>query len=308
MADAIVIGPELPFRGQAVEVLQHLFKSLPNNTDQAVARDFLAQFDAQLKSDDPSQSDSSDKRRSALAWLVAKLVELGGGLEGAKDADAEACHLLLQHLLASTYEPESQEYTSSVKQITEVVKKAGEEAYDSDRIVKFEIAARVLNNTYSYLPPSSPLRPFTLLSLIQLLAHSSDLSHLAISPASLTSSLSQWSVSDADKLAFVTSAAGTYASAGEAAKALELALVAIQQLSAGADVVEKAVVYAIADKKRFAIDDVLRAQGIQGNVSGQAASLVSLFTGDAIKAVSEAQQLVSSNGSWIESFSASSFP
>ena len=79
-------------------------------------------------------------------------------------------------------------------------------------------------------------------------------------------------------------------------------IVAIEQLEAGQEAVERAVVYALADEKRFSLDDVLRVKGIKGKLSGKVAELVELFEGDAVEGVKKGQQWTSSNSSWIEGF------
>lgn len=159
-----------------------------------------------------------------------------------------------------------------------------------------------LNNTYNFLPTSSPLRPTALLSLLTLLALSSDLKLLSLSSSTILNSLSQWDISSADKLAFITSASAIYAGARESRKALELHLLAIEQLQAGPDVVEKAIVYAVADEKRFTLHDVLRAPGVQGKVGDKAKELLGLFEGDVEGSVKKGQEWVAANKSWVEGF------
>jgi translation initiation factor 3 subunit M len=159
-----------------------------------------------------------------------------------------------------------------------------------------------LNNTYNILPSSSPLRPTVLLALISLLSLSGDLKTLSLTPLSLTISLSQWAISPQEKLEFLTSASAIYAGARESHRALELQIIAIEQLQAGKDAVEKAVVYALSDDKRFSVDDVLRVQGVKEKVEGKTAELVKLFEGDALEGVKKGQEWVGANSSWIEGF------
>ena len=141
-----------------------------------------------------------------------------------------------------------------------------------------------------------------LLALISLLSLSGDLKTLSLTPLSLTISLSQWAIQPQEKLEFLTSASTIYAGARESRRALELQIVAIEQLQAGKDVVEKAVVYALSDDKRFSVDDVLRVQGVKEKVEGKTAELVKLFEGDALEGVKKGQEWVGANASWIEGF------
>lgn len=170
------------------------------------------------------------------------------------------------------------------------------------RALGYPLTQLSLGNTYNFLPASSPLRPTVLLALLSLLALSSDLSALALTASSLSASLSQWSTSSEEKLAFLNTAASIYAAAGESQKALELQLLLVQ-LGGGAETVEKALVYALADDKRFSLDSVLASQGVKEKVSGKASELVKLFESDPVEAVKSGQQWVgnSSNSSWLES-------
>lgn len=58
-------------------------------------------------------------------------------------ADAEGAHLLLQNLLSSTFDPESEEYRELNTKVVEAVKKAGEGAWQAKRIIRHETASRV---------------------------------------------------------------------------------------------------------------------------------------------------------------------
>jgi hypothetical protein len=58
-------------------------------------------------------------------------------------ADAEGAHLLLQNLLSSTFDVESEEYRELNKKVVEAVKKAGEGAWSAKRIIRHETASRV---------------------------------------------------------------------------------------------------------------------------------------------------------------------
>ncbi|KAK1921181.1 hypothetical protein DB88DRAFT_499930 [Papiliotrema laurentii] len=306
MADAIAIAADLPFRAQLVEFILHLSRSLPNATE-AINKDLLAQFEAQVKTEDPNAEIPEENRREVVKALVAKVAELRGAMEGLKDADAESSHLLLQHLISSNFDTSSEEYKSLVKSVIESVKKAGEAAWATKRITRHEQACRVLNNTYNYLPSSSPLRPVALLSLITLLGLSSDLKSLSLTPSNLSAAISQWDISNEEKSSFLSSAAAIYAQARETRKSLELSLIAIEQLQAGSHVVEKALIYAIADEKRYTVDDVVRAPGVQEKLEGKTAELVALFQGDVAEGGKKGQEWVAANQSWIEGQNVPSF-
>ena len=84
-----------------------------------------------------------------------------------------------------------------------------------------------LNYTYNSLPANSPLRPTTLLALLNVLALAEDLAALTITPSSLQTSLNQWAIPSAEKTKFLTEASETYQSANLLSKALELVLLAL---------------------------------------------------------------------------------
>jgi hypothetical protein len=77
-------------------------------------------------------------------------------------------------------------------------------------------------------------------------------------------------------------------------------LLAIEHLGGGSDVVEKALLYAVADEKRFTMHDVLKVPGVEAHIAGQAKELVGLFTGEAEGSVGRGQEWVNGNKSWIE--------
>lgn len=79
-----------------------------------------------------------------------------------------------------------------------------------------------------------------------------------------------------------------------------MSLIAIEQLQASSQVAEKALVYAIADEKRYTVDDVVRAPGVKEKVEGKTAELVGLFQGDVMEGVKKGQEWVNANKSWIE--------
>ena len=160
-----------------------------------------------------------------------------------------------------------------------------------------------LNNTYNFLPSTSPLRPTVLLSLISLLSLSSDLESLVLSPSTIFNAISTWDISSEEKSQFVASAAAVYASSKATSKALELTLIAVEHLNASQAVVDKVLVYAIADPKRYTVDDVLRVKGVKAE--GTTGELISLFQGDMLESVKKGQEWVQSNKSWIESQSES---
>ena len=157
-----------------------------------------------------------------------------------------------------------------------------------------------LTNTYNFLPATSPLRPTALLALLSLLALSSDLSAIPLTTQSLSSSLSQWSITSEEKFAFLTSASKIYANASQPRTALDLHIVAIQS-GAGAETVEQAIVYALADSKRFTVDEVLRVSGVREKLRGEAAELVGLFEStDPVDAVKKGKEWVATHSSWIQ--------
>lgn len=70
---------------QLVEFILHLSRSLPNATE-AINKDLLAQFEAQVKTEDPNAEIPEENRREVVKALVAKVAELRGAMEGLKDA------------------------------------------------------------------------------------------------------------------------------------------------------------------------------------------------------------------------------
>ncbi|WVF66508.1 hypothetical protein IAT40_001248 [Kwoniella sp. CBS 6097] len=290
MADCIPIGPELSFSQQILELATHVSRSLPTSEQ----REFLGTYESQVKVEGEGDV-PEDKRKSAVKSLVGKLVELKGGLEGLKESDVESSHLLLQYVLSNTFGADSEEYRSSVKQVVDAVQKGAEA---SNKQARVDVAVKILNNTYNYLAPSSPLRPTVLLSLLTLLAHSSDISVLPLSFSTLTSALSQWSISSAEKVSFLTSAAELYQSLGDLSKALEILTIALKE-SVDAKIVEKAVLLNLAVTDKFELDEVLKIQGVKEQL-GKAAEVVALFEGDEIEAVEKGNKWASANGSWVE--------
>ncbi|KAK8844780.1 hypothetical protein IAR55_006630 [Kwoniella newhampshirensis] len=295
MVDAIPIAPELPFKQQIVELAAHLSRSLPN-PDQTNTREFVASFESQLTAEE-GEDISEEKKKEVVKALVAKFVELKGGLEAAKESEVESSHLLLQYLLSTSFEASSEEYSTAIKDVAEAVKKGAEGSSKSGRV---EAGARILNNTYNLLPVSSSLRSSVLLTLLSLLAGSSDLSSLPLSPQTLTTALGQWQISSSDKVHFLTSASELYQSSGSLSKTLDLLTLALKE-SVEAQLVEKAILIALAVQDKFELDEVLKIQGVKEQLSGKAAEVVSLFEGDEIEAVGKGQKWVESNGSWVES-------
>jgi hypothetical protein len=159
-----------------------------------------------------------------------------------------------------------------------------------------------LNNTYNYLAPNSPLRAPTLLALLALLARSSELPALPLTPSTLTSALSQWPLSQSDKVAFLTRAATIYQSAEQLSRALEISILALAQ-GAEKSAVEKAIVLALSVENNLSLDEVLRVNGVQALLEGKLKELVALFTEvDEIEAVGKGKDWLASNGSYVESF------
>ncbi|KAK4684773.1 translation initiation factor 3 subunit M, partial [Tremellales sp. Uapishka_1] len=304
MTDCVAIAPELPFKQQVVEFAVHLSRSLPTPSDTVAAREFVASFENQLAEEEEV---SDEVKKTIVKSLVQKVGELRGGLEATKESEAESSHLLLQYLLSSTFETSSPEYETLSKNVLEGVKKGGEIAANANRMTRVEAACRILNNTYNYLPPTSTLRPTTLLALLSLLSISSDLSTLSLTPSSLITALSQWTLSSAEKVAFLTSASKIYQAAGDLEKALETYILALQY-STDKEIVETAVVLAIAVESRFDLNDVTRVEGVQGRFEGKTGELVALFTEtDELEAVGKGKTWLEANGSWIEGFAVAQF-
>jgi len=279
---------------------------------------------------------SEEKKKEVVIKLVERVGELRGGLEVAKEAgkfcyrrrmtgekesvadlsgkEAESSHLLLQYLISSNFDAQSEEYSTLEKKVLEALKQGGEIAANAGRTGRSEAASRMyvvsrekvlttsLNNIYNYLPSSSALRPTTLLTLLSLLAITGELSTLNLTPAIITSALSQWQISESEKINFLVSAADIYQSAGQLDKASDLSIIALQQ-SVEKKVVEKAVVLAIAVEDRFDLDAVLKVQGVRDQVDGKLKEVVGLFTDvDEVEAVAKGQEWVRANSSFIEGF------
>jgi translation initiation factor 3 subunit M len=167
-----------------------------------------------------------------------------------------------------------------------------------------------LNHIYNFLAPSSPLRSVALLALIQLLAASDELEHLPLTSTILSAALAQWSMSEADKIAFLLTAANVYIStdnadstnvrAPELATALEFVLLALQR-----QVSEKeatlALALALAQPTVFDLEDVLKVQGVQDALTGKAAELLALFSADEIEAVPKGVSWVAGNDDFVKS-------
>lgn len=159
-----------------------------------------------------------------------------------------------------------------------------------------------LNNTYNYLPPTSPLRPQTLLALLTVLSKSSDLSSLPITASLLAEALAIWSIPQSAKISFLQTASQIYQSSNKLSQAADIQLLAVKE-SPSKEVVERAVILSIATPERYSLAEVLRVDGVSGNVEGTMKELVDLFTGvDEIEAVSKGVEWVKANDSWIQGF------
>lgn len=124
---------------------------------------------------------------------------------------------------------------------------------------------------------------------------------LPLSSATLSAALAQWSVSDADKVAFLTSAADVYEKAGDLAQALTFVLLALER-SVEPKLAEHALALALAQSNRFDLEDLFQVQGVQDALTGKAAELVALFTSvDELDAVAKATQWAAANGSYVSS-------
>ncbi|WOO85117.1 Eukaryotic translation initiation factor 3 subunit M [Vanrija pseudolonga] len=294
MSDAVAIAPELPFRQQISETLQLAARSTPVAEQQAV-RDILTAFDQKAQGGEADD----EAKRDIVRKVVDVYAQTKGALEAAKESEAESTHLLLQYVLASTFEPTSEEYAKLVKQVVEAVRVGGEAAAEAGRTTKAEAAARILNNTYNYLAATSPLRSTVLLALITLLGAFDDLATLTVTSASLSAALAQWSVSEADKVAFLTAASAVYEKAGDLDHAYILSLLALER-SVDAKLVEHALALALAQSNRFDLDDLFKVQGTRDALQGKAAELVALFTSaDEIEAVSQATTWTAANGPYV---------
>ncbi|WWC67335.1 uncharacterized protein I206_101243 [Kwoniella pini CBS 10737] len=292
MGDSITIAPELPFRQQVIELASHLARSLPSS-DQSSYRDFVGGFENQVKE---NEEISDLKKKEIVKTLVGKVDELKGALDGIKESDVESSHLLLQYTLSSNFDNSSEEYFTLVKSVVDSVKKGGEASGKQSRV---DVASRILNNTYNTLPASSPLRPAVLLSLLSLLASSSDLSILPLSSSTLSKAVAQWSIPSAEKVSTLLSIADLYTSS-DLKQSLEILTSALKE-SVDSKIVEKAVLVNLAINDKFELDEILAIQGAKENL-GQAAPVVELFTdNDEIAAVKKGLEWAKSNGSWVES-------
>ncbi|ORX35139.1 hypothetical protein BD324DRAFT_634026 [Kockovaella imperatae] len=299
MSDAVAIVPELPFQQQVSEYARHLTRSLPNASDIAAAKEFVAGYESQVKGEEGQEVPEST-RQEIVRSLVEKTVELKGALEASKESETESSHLLLNYLLSSTFEPSSSTFNELSRSVIDSLRSGGEAAASSSRPTRLDAACRILNNTYNYLPPTSSLRPHTLTTLLSLLALSSELSALPLHTASLSASLTQWDISSDEKISFLLSAADIYAQAGQLPKALEIQLLALR-LKPSSDIAERALALALADQTRFSLDDVLRLEGVKASLNGKMAEVKGLFEGsDEVGAVKQGLEWSSSSSSWIE--------
>ncbi|KLT41776.1 hypothetical protein CC85DRAFT_275568 [Cutaneotrichosporon oleaginosum] len=298
MSDCVAIAPELPFRSQIAETLQHASRSMPP-ADQVAARELLNTFDKQLKPADGSEP-STETKREIVRKVVNTFVETKGALEAAKEGEAESCSLLLQHVIADNFDTKSEEYAKLVKSVAEAVRVGGEAAAEAGRPGKVEIAERILTNSYNFFPAESPLRPAVLQTLITLLGAADDLSALPLTPATLIPALNQWSTSEEEKVAFLTHAAGVYEKAGELSRALDLTVLALER-AIDAKTAEHALALALALPNRFDVDDILKVQGARDALSGPADELVDLFTKvDELAAVEKAAAWSKTNAAYVE--------
>ncbi|WWC57567.1 uncharacterized protein I303_100099 [Kwoniella dejecticola CBS 10117] len=292
MGDSITIAPELPFRQQVIELASHLARSLPSS-DQASYREFVGSFESQVKE---NEEVTDAQKQEIVKSLVGKVGELKGALDGVKESDVESSHLLLQYTLSSTFDNSSPEYSTLVKSVVESVQKGGEASGKQSRV---DVASRILNNTYNTLPTTSSLRPTVLLSLLSLLASSSDLSILPLPSSTLSQAVSQWSIPSAEKVSTLTSIADLYKSS-DLKRSLEVLTLALRE-SVDTKIVEKAVLVNLAINDKFELDEILAIQGVKENL-GQAASVFGLFTElDEVDAVSKGLEWAKANASWVES-------
>ena len=138
----------------------------------------------------------------------------------------------------------------------------------------------------------------------------SELPSLPLTPGLLSNGLSQWSMTNEEKIAFLASAAAVYESSGNLSKSLELHILALEISEAASkeSLVEKALVLAISVADRFSLDDVLRVQGVKQNPTGKMGEMVRLFTEvDELLAVKQGQEWLGANGPYLESFGELSF-
>jgi hypothetical protein len=140
MADSIAIVAELPFNAQVsgpetfnghlltlkiLELTAHLSRSVPETSTSR--QEFVAEFEELLgpasvtEEQQQAQDLSDDKKQEVVRKLVGKVVELKGGLGGGKEGEAESAHLLLQIVLSSTFDVESQEYNELAEKVLEAV-------------------------------------------------------------------------------------------------------------------------------------------------------------------------------------------
>ncbi|GMK58773.1 hypothetical protein CspeluHIS016_0602150 [Cutaneotrichosporon spelunceum] len=298
MSDCVAIAPELPFRSQIAETLQHASRSM-QPAEQVAARELLSTFDKQLKPADGSEP-TAETKRDIVRQVVNTYVETKGALEAAKEGEAESCSLLLQHVIADNFDTTGADYATLVKSVAEAVRLGGEAAAEAGRPTKVEVAERILTNSYNFFPAESALRPAVLLTLITLLGAADDLAALPLTPATLNSALNQWSSSEEDKVAFLTKAAGVYEKAGDLGRALDLTVLALERAVDG-KTAEHALALALALPNRFDVDDILKVQGARDSLSGPADELVDLFTKvDEIAAVDKAAAWVKTHGAYVD--------
>lgn len=115
----------------------------------------------------------------------------------------------------------------------------------------------------------------------------------------MSAALAQWSVSDADKVSFLTTAAAVYESAGDLATALSLTLLSLER-SLVAATAEHALALALAQPNRFELDDLLKVQGARDALTGKATELVALFVeDDELEAVAKATAWAAANAAYV---------
>ncbi len=76
---------DLSILSQVTEFAAHLARSLPSPSDTVAAKEFLKSFDDQLTPSEGQDDVSEEKKREIVTSLVAKVGELRGGLEAAKE-------------------------------------------------------------------------------------------------------------------------------------------------------------------------------------------------------------------------------
>lgn len=166
-------------RVQVSELALHLSRSLPTSADPASAqREFVASFESQLPGGSASAASAAEgeaessaaapaeetideeTKKKVVRALVAQVGELRGALEATRetgqsgknrervcgrDADrrteSESAHLLLQHLVASTFEGE--EFEELERKIVDAVQKGAEANAASGRMTRVDAACRM---------------------------------------------------------------------------------------------------------------------------------------------------------------------